>query len=431
MPRKDPAAAVAKQANKPIGEIMAENDQKAAERSRRVMADNADEAQQPARPPVAVKKPPVRKPPAKPDPAPADTRKAVDQGPIQFTSLEGDDDYLVLVLYGPAGTRKTTSALRVTKAKSTGRVCVIAAESGLKRSALQQHDVDTARVVYWPKRGESVTYEGLEQLFYQLLADLEKDPHSWLAVSWDSLTEVIQTMVDNATRADIERLEAIAKMANKNIEVRKVYEREGADYGVVTQQFRQLLRKFRSLPCHQIFVALEEDRKETVETDDGRKTKVGIIGPSLTPKVREDVEQHADVIIRTTVVDVQGLGPVGLGRATPAEDLRAKDRYNVLPVVMIDPGFERVWGYVTGEIKVDQDLEQSLVADLDSSVVEALDSAKEKAEKAKADRAAKAAERRAARPAAPKAGAARSATSARATSGKVTADSGTPDNPPM
>lgn len=340
-----------------------------------------------------------------------------------LTPLDEDDDHMVLVYYGPAGTRKTTSTLRVTKTQETGRVLVIAAESGLKRQALQRNGVDTSRVVFWPPRGEAVSYEGLEALFYQILADLERDPVSWLAVSWDSLTEIIQTLVDQATQADIARLQEIAKAANKSFEIRKSYEREGGDYQVATQQFRQLLRKWRSLPCHQIFVCLEEDRKETIETDEGRKQKIGIIGPSLTPKVREDLEQHADIIMRTTVVDVPGVGPVGFGRATPAEDLRAKDRYGLLPVLVVDPGFERVWAYVTGEMKADQDQAQEVAAAVGpvlESTREVTERKKEEAEARKATRQT-AAQRRAASPKgqAPK------------PSEKVTAESGTPDNPPM
>jgi len=159
-----------------------------------------------------------------------------------------------------------------------------------------------------------------------------------------------------------------------------------------------LLRKYRSLPCHQIFVCLEEDRKETVETDDGRKQKTSVIGPDVPPKVRRDVEQHADIIMRVSVTDVPGIGPVGVGRATAAEDLRAKDRYGLLPLVMVDPGFERIWAYVTGELKADQDEVQAAAADLGP----VLESKKEAEERAAADRKAKAAERRATRTTAPK-----------------------------
>lgn len=401
------------------------------ERSRQVMADNADEAQQPSRPPVAKKPAPVRKPAAaKPAPAKSTALQDSLNKPPQdrptehkLTPLSEDEDFTVLVMYGPAGTRKTTSALRVTQTgDGMGRVLVIAAESGLKKQALARNGVDVSRVVFWPPKGEVVTHDGLESLFFQVLADTERDPNAWLAVVWDSLTEVIETLVDQATAADVARLQEIARVAKAKIEVRKIYEREGADYGVVTGQFRTLLRKWRTLPCHQIFVALEEDRKETVEADDGRKQKVGVIGPALPPKIRMDTEQHADIIIRMTVVDIPGVGPVGIGRSTPAEDLRAKERYGVLPGTMIDPGFERIWRYVTGELKADQDEIQAAV---DGSAETALESAKEKTTRVAAERAAKTAERKASVPP-PKSNAA-----ARRPTAKVTADSGTASSPAM
>lgn len=349
----------------------------------------------------------------------AAARKVEEPNEFVFQSLDEQDDWTVLTMYGPAGTRKTTSLCRMTMVRDTGRLLIIAAESGLKKQALQRHGVDTSRVVFWPPRGTRITYDGLEALFYQILADLERDPTSWLGIGWDSLTEVIQMLVDNAAQADVMRMTEIARKANKPLDVRKVYEREGDDYQVATGQFRQLLRKYRTLPCHQVFVALEEDRKETVETDEGRKQKVGVIGPSLTPKVREDVEQHSDVIIRLSVADVAGVGPVGVGRSTPAEDLRAKDRYGVLPLQMIDPGFERIWAYITGALKEETDGAQQ--ADV-GAVAEAPSEAKARQE---AEREAAKQQRQTARTAAsPKAPAQRS-------SAKVTAESGTPDNPPM
>jgi hypothetical protein len=435
---------------------MADNDAKAAaaQRSRRVIADNkedynpaddaanieADEAQQK---PVQKAAPKARRttgastgttstrtttatprttgsPTGTTEPKP--TAQITGFVDLTLTGLDDESDFMVLVLYGPAGTRKTTSALRITKAVPKGNVLVIAAESGLKKQALVQHDVDVSRVRFWPPRGQQVTFEGLEALFFKILADLEKDLTSWAGVVWDSLTEVIQTLVDNATAADVARLQKIAAASKNTIQVRKTYEREGADYGVVTGQFRQLLRKYRSLPCHQVFVCLEEDRKEAVETDEGRKQKIGIIGPSLTPKIREDVEQHADVIIRMTVADLDGVGPVGLGRTAPAEDLRAKDRYHVLPTVMFDPGWERVWAYVVGELKLESDDAQQAIAAKTLNVAPVTESATEKATRQRQERAAKAAARN---ESAPKGG------PASRSSGKVTAESGTPDNPPM
>lgn len=399
-------------------------------RSRELMADNADEAQQQSRPVTPPKRSPARPTPTKsapPSPAASVNRGG---GEISLSSLSDQDDFMVLVAYGPAGTRKTTSALRVTKAIPKGDVLVIAAESGMKKHALAGHGVDVSRVRFWPPRGERVSYEELDRLFYKILDDLEKNPTSWAAVVWDSLTEVIQTLVDRAAEADVARLQEIARMAKKTVEVRPTYEREGSDYQVVTGQFRQLLRKFRSLPCHQIFVALEEDRKESVETDEGRKQKVGIIGPALTPMVRMDVEQHADVIIRMSVTDVAGVGPVGIGRSSPAEDLRAKDRYNVLPTVVIDPGWERVWAYVTGELKLGADEVQGAgVLAVAEAVAAAVESASEKAARLKEERAATAAARKAMKEETSPIGVPKGQAQRR--SGKVTADSGTPENPPM
>jgi hypothetical protein len=354
-------------------------------------------------------------------------------GEISFETLDEADDFMVLVMYGPAGNRKTTSALRVTKAVPEGRVLVIAAESGLKRDALRGHEVDTRRVVYWPRRGERITYEGLEALFYKLLDDLIKDPGSWAAISWDSLTEVIQTLVDNAAEADIARLQEIARQAKKPFEVRKVYDREGKDYQLATGQFRQLLRKYRSLPMHHIFVALEETREESVETDTGQLQKRPVIGPSLTPKVREDVEQHADVIMRCTVVDVSGIGSVGVGRATPAGDLRAKDRYNVLPVLMIDPGWERIWAYVTGELKAETDTLQETAARVGPALEAPSEAEERKTEERKARKAERAAARETAKETtAPKAAGTGARGSARRSApAKVTEQSGTEENPPI
>jgi hypothetical protein len=116
-----------------------------------------------------------------------------------------------------------------------------------------------------------------------------------------------------------------------------------ADYGTMSKLFRDMLRKFRDLPCHFAITALE---RRDVDDDSGKVQ----YGPSVTPGLQTDLLGYVDFVIMTKAEDEDG--PFrGLTRSNSR--YRAKDRFDVLPKIMVDPTFLRVMDYVTGEMDMD------------------------------------------------------------------------------
>jgi hypothetical protein len=268
-------------------------------------------------------------------------------GDVEFDSMDDEDEFYSLMWYGPEGTGKTTD-LAMVLANNPGELLLLNAESGAKRRALQYHGVDTSRIRLYPPRGVDLTFEGLERLYYRLAADLEQTPGKWLAVGWDSATAIYQKLLDNVVEEEIRKQQEILQRAGKgregrsgNVKLRDRFETDRDDYAAMSNQFRLLLRKYRTLPCHFLVTALERR-----DEDKGKKVTYG---PAVSPALQTDLLGYVDVVIRTQVEDTKN-GPVWFGRTAATRDARGKDRIGGLPYELVDPTFERVVAYLTDQL---------------------------------------------------------------------------------
>lgn len=291
---------------------------------------------------------------------------AHDPGEFEFDSLDDEDEYLTILWWGREGTGKTTDLARVASTKliefgeTKGDILLINAEGGAKRTPLQHHGIDTSRIRTYPKRGQQLTFEGLERLFYRLQADLEKDPDAWAAVGWDSITAIYQKLLDDVIEADMRKQAEILQRARKtragrsgNITLRDRFENDRDDFAAMSNQMRLLLRKYRTLSTHFLVTALERRDEDKADRKD-KKVKVVTYGPAITPALQVDLLGYVDLVIRTHVLD----DGTYYGRTTPTEDARGKDRMFSLPVELVDPTFDRILGYVRGSLKEQTDKAQ-------------------------------------------------------------------------
>lgn len=255
--------------------------------------------------------------------------------------LTDEDPYINLCFYGMEGTGKTTDAAYMA---NLGRVLFIEAESGLKGKRLREIGVDIDNIVVWPNRaaGEAITFEGMEDLFWKLLGDLKTDPNSWVGTVWDSLTEIHKLLLDNITAEALSRANAAGKARDR-------FFIDRGDYGVMTEQVRLLIRRFRDLQCHFVVCALE---RRDVDNDGQVR-----YGPSITPRLMEDIPGFFDVLVHTEVVEVGG-EQVYAGLTRQGTKYRAKDRWNATPRFMVEPTFQRVALYKDGELDYDTDPKQ-------------------------------------------------------------------------
>ena len=282
---------------------------------------------------------------------------ADDPGEFLFDEMDDADEWYRILFFGVEGTGKTTDVAMVTRIVPN-RVLMINAEAGAKKTALARHGVDTSRIALYPPKGQPLTFEGLERLFYRVQADLEADPDSWGAIAWDSITAIYQKLLDDVIEADIRKTAEILQRANKgrggragNITMRGRFETDRDDYAEMSNQVRLLLRKYRSLHCHLLITALErrdEDKKKNVT-----------IGPAVSPALATDLLGYMDAVIRTQVNE----HGVYFGRTQPTDEARGKDRLNALPVEMVDPTIERIHAYVSGELTEDTDRAQRRLPD--------------------------------------------------------------------
>lgn len=259
---------------------------------------------------------------------------------ISFRPLDTTEDYVKAILWGREGSAKTTSACH---AANRGRVLVINVEGGLKLRALQKQGVNTSNLMVWPDPEDpsaEISHQTLEQIYYQVKADLMHEPGSWYAVIIDSITELTSALVGRAS--DIRTTRTIRRAESQGVAVDEdiQWETDRNDYGVMGKQFRDLLRKFRDLPCHLILTALE---RRDVDEDTG----VSHYGPAVSPGIQQDVLGYMDLVLYHKAAEEDK--PF---RAVTHKSgrRRSKDRYGSLPQVLNEPTFERVLDYLNGDL---------------------------------------------------------------------------------
>jgi hypothetical protein len=264
-----------------------------------------------------------------------------------FVELDETVDYTNTLYYGREGSYKTTGA--ATLANLPGfpphaKLIFINAEGGLKKKALQKRGVDTSRIVVWPdpKSGERINRINLDKLYRKIAAMLEEDPDSVIGVVFDSITEIHQAILDFVQEKRVDMIKNSGKPVDEDFV-------DIADYGTMSKMVRDLLRKFRDLPCHFVVTALE---RRDIDKDTGKPQ----YGPAVTPGLQTDLLGYVDFVIMCKAEDEDGPGR-GLTRANSR--YRAKDRFDVLPRVMAEPTMERIIGYLMDDITEDDDPAQA------------------------------------------------------------------------
>jgi hypothetical protein len=183
------------------------------------------------------------------------------------------------VVYGPSGVGKTTFG------STCPKPIFASAESGLLSIASSRPDY--------------VAVKRIEDL-KELLAHLQKPGHGYESVVIDSITEISEII-----KADIE------KRTGKSMQIQ--------DYGTLGKSIRQILRGFRDLPMHVLFIALEKAEKD--------EERIIRYVPDLNGKSATDIAQFMDIVGYLTM-DPQTLARKVLTQSSPK--LLTKDRTGVL-----------------------------------------------------------------------------------------------------
>lgn len=248
--------------------------------------------------------------------------------PNKLTKLGETEDFVNILFYGREGSGKTTAAASMA---NFGEIVIINAEGGLKKRALQQRGINTDAISVYPPPGQKVTFDGLLALYETMAVDLSNNPNAWAGIVWDSITEIVQAMLEAIADVRIQSLRNEGRDVDPWVTNRN-------DYGPLAKQIRHLLRRFRDLPCHFAVTALE---RRDVDDDTGEVA----YGPMLPPSLAPDILGYVDIVLATkSATDDKPFRAA----SSRAGKYRAKDRFGLLPKVLNEPSFERVVDYLDG-----------------------------------------------------------------------------------
>ena len=251
---------------------------------------------------------------------------------------------VTVLLWGREGTGKTTSGLRMTQLNPKGRVVLINAEAGAKKTALAMHGIDPDRIEVWPSETQGPGYITYDRIMDEVIAPMREalaaDPDAYIVIVVDSFSELARRLLDTVVAAAYAKAVSMGKNRDK-------FFVDLADHGTSATMMRSLLRAFRDLNVHLVITALER-------RDVDQNTSAVTYGPALGPAVGTDTTGLVDLV---GFCQVERFGEEDFWTATftPTQTRRAKDRFGVLPVTMVDPYFDRIVGYVEGEITKESD----------------------------------------------------------------------------
>lgn len=295
-------------------------------------------------------KPAAENPPAEAEPTTelALVQPALPKGVTGRTSLADVDETINELFYGDGGTGKTTALAAMA---NLGPIVMINAESGIKKRPLAKLGVNVDNISVFPEPGQPLTFDALEELYWELKEEAEAG--SIVGVGWDSITEIHKVLLKDVIDKRVAKAERTGRGDTDP------FFTDRSDYGVMTEQVRLLVRRYRDLPCH--FGATALERRDI--DDDGAV----VYRPSLTPALSLDVYGYMDIVCHTSV-EIHGGEDVYVGTFRPTGKYRAKDRFSAMPRRLPDPSFARTAAYVNDELTEETDPLMTLIAaDKDTS----------------------------------------------------------------
>lgn len=243
-----------------------------------------------------------------------------------------------VLYYGDGGTGKSTDLAHMAK---LGKVWVANAESGFKARALKQFDIPVENIEVFPGEGEEITFDSLEAEWLRIRDALNEDPEAYAGTAWDSATEIHQVLLGQAARRGYQK--AMAQGKDRDLSFIAL-----EDYGIMTNQMRSLVRRFRDLPCHFGISALAKREQD----DDSEVTYV----PQVTAKLGVDMIGWVDIVCVTQTHEYSDGGELEYrGLFRPSGKWRGKDRFKMMPKGIVDPTFDRIVQYIDGELDVETD----------------------------------------------------------------------------
>ena len=246
-------------------------------------------------------------------------------GGLEIMPVEETMDYINLLVYGDPGVGKTVLAGSATEIPEMDPVIFVDVEGGTFSIRNRFPTAKVVRVASWHDM----------QKVYNELFNMN---HGFKTVVLDSLTEIQKFSMSNIMKA------VVLKDSDRDPDIPAM-----RDWGKNIEQIKKLVRGFRDLPLNTVFTAL-------AKVDKDARTNIAKTSPYLSGKLSSEVSGMVDIVLYMYRKNVQGdIHRLLLSQATDQQI--AKDRSDNLPEVIIDPDMKRIYDYVFGRIKKEEETE--------------------------------------------------------------------------
>lgn len=275
-----------------------------------------------------------------------------------MVSLADEDQFVKVLYWGAYGSGKTTSMAYLA---NLGPVKWVRADKGLKAGPLRKLGIDVANI----DLVDELRPAHLERQVEEWLGLLHDTPGSLAGVAVDTVTEFIARRVEVYTDQAWETYKGVMRKTHQEIDPTKRF--TAADtrdiYQPVTQEVSRLVRHIVDLPCHVAFAA---QTRRDVDENSGHVQ----YGPAANPAVQGNLIGYCDLVIETKEAGSYSDGDeetIILGYPRPREGREGKDRYGVMPRILVTPTMDRVIGYVRGDLDFKTDPVQARYRELDKA----------------------------------------------------------------
>lgn len=250
---------------------------------------------------------------------------------FKVSALTDDQDPMRVMWYGDVGSGKTNNAARMA---TLGKVFFIDKESGVKSRALKRLDPEFPIQNIGRIRAED--YDSVEEVYWKLRNDSEG--------------KIKGVVIDSSTDLQAATLQEVTEGKAASNSNRDPFHATMDDRQRVNEMVRRIIRRFRELEINMGVTALL--RQDDYEDDDGEVHNR--YGPALTPGIQGDIMGYMDIVVYCRTMEFgEDIEYQGLFKATPR--WVAKDRYGLLPKMLINPTFDRILAYVEGGLTVATD----------------------------------------------------------------------------